>query len=249
MTLVGGLTGAPVPVAVNATNIAIGAVVWPASSMALAAVLFHERAAALAASAALSTGFGAFPILLFFFGVLYPNTMGYAVVAAGIAALLMLLQAETLPQRVRAGVLLLVVCAGVGLGHPNAFLALFAFGAFIVFFTLLRGAMRARTRRVWIVNGSIILGVLVVGVLLWNFARTGYPMSRWGPWQGTAQAFGEAVLASPRGYPVTIAISALLLIGLISVARRPKYFIVVIPFLVAGFMFVLVSGSGPELPP
>ena len=43
------------------------------------------------AAAALSTGFGAFPILLFDFGVLYPNATAYAVLPAGLAAVWMLL--------------------------------------------------------------------------------------------------------------------------------------------------------------
>jgi hypothetical protein len=246
VTLSAELTGVSVPVAVNATSIAIGAVVWPASCMALAAVLFRERAAALAASAALSTGFGAFPILLLFFGVLYPNTMGYSLVAAGLAALVLLLRTKRAPEVVRASVLLLVVCAGVGLGHPNAFLALFALGTFLTLFVLLRRALRARSRRVWIINSTVALVLLVIGAVLWRYSRTGFAMSRWGAWQSTAQAFGEAVLISPRGYPMTLATAALILIGLVAVARRPKHFIVVVPFAVASFMFILASGVGSE---
>lgn len=244
VTLAAELTGATVPVAVNATNIAIGAFVWPASAMALAAVLFRERAAALAASAALSTGFGAFPILLFFFGVLYPNTMGYANLSAGIAAVLLLLRARTAATRTRQAVLLLVVCGAVGLGHPNAFLALFAFGTAVALYILLCTAVREHALRMWIVNGAIALGILAVGIALWTFSRTGWDMSRWGPWQSTAQAFGEAVLASPRGYPITIAVSVLLLLGLGVLIRRPRHLVVGIPFAVAALLFVLASGVG-----
>lgn len=245
VTLSATLTGVDIPAAVNATNIAIGAVVWPSSVMALAAVMFRERAAALAASAALSTGFGAFPILLFFFGVLYPNAMGYANLGAGLAALLLLLQARTPATRVRAAVLLLVVCAAVGLGHPNAFLALFALGTAITLYCLLRSALAERARRVWIINSSIAIALLAVGAGLWRYSRTGWEMSRWGAWQSTAQAFGEAVLSSPRSYPVTLATAALLLIGIIAVARHPRHLVVGIPFAVAGFMFVLASGVEP----
>ena len=246
VTMSAQLTGVDVPVAINATNIAIGAVVWPASCMALAAVLFRARAAALMASAALSTAFGAFPILLLFFGVLYPNTMGYSIVAAGIAAVLLLLRAPTAATRVREAVLLVVICAGVILGHPNAFLSLFAFGSFLTAVVLLSHAVRARSRRVWVVSGIIVTALLVVGALLWRFWRTGSVMSQWGAWQSGAQAFGEAVLLSPRGYPVTVLTAALILIGLVAVARRPRYVVVAVPFAVAGFLFVLASGIGAE---
>ncbi|MFH8250753.1 DUF6541 family protein [Microbacterium sp. B2969] len=238
------LTGVSVPVAVNAANLAIGAIAWPASCIALASALFGDRATALLSSAALSTGFGAFPILLFSFGVLYPNTIAYAILPAGIAALWWLWLARGAAGRTRAAVLLIVVCAGIGLGHPNAFLALFAFGAFMLLWELGRDALRRRTRRAWVVNGSIAAAILIAGAVLWRFSRTGYDMSRWGPWQSTAQSVGEALLLSPHSYPLTLVVSALVVVGLVTVVRRPRYVIFAIPFAVAALMFVLVSGTG-----
>lgn len=238
------VTGASVPVAVNAANVAIGAVAWPASSIALASVLFPGRATALVASAALSTGFGAFPILLLMFGVLYPNMAAYAVLPGGVAAVVLLCRAGGVADRTRAAVLLAVVCAGIGLAHPNAFLALFAFGTAVVVVEVLTAALRLRTRRMWITGGVIIGVLLVVGALLWRFSRTGYDMSRWGPWQSTAQAAGEALLLSPRQYPITVMVSVLVIIGLIAIIKRPRQLVVGAPLAVAGLMFVLVSGTG-----
>lgn len=239
-------TGAAVPIAVNATGIAIGAVAWPASCIALAAVLFRGRPAAMLSAAALSTAFGAFPILLLDFGVLYPNTMGYAILPAGIAAVWLLLRARGVADRTRSAVLLAVLCAGIGLGHPNAFLALFAFGAFIALAELLLSALRDRSRRTWIRHGAIAIVILAVGAGLWRYSRTGWEMSRWGPWQSTAQAFGEAMLMSPRATPITLAVSVLIVIGLIAVVRTPRHVVIAVPFAVAAFMFVLVSGTGVD---
>lgn len=246
VTMSAAMTGAGVPVAVNATNVAIGAVVWPASCMALGAALFRDRATALVASGALATGFGAFPILLMFFGVLYPNATGYSLIAAGLAALCLLLRARSTPHRVRAAVLLLVVCAGVGLGHPNAFLALFALGTFSTLVVLMTAAMRARSRTTWIVNGAIGVVLLAAGAALWRFSRTPWEMSRWGPWQGTGDALREALFASPGDAPLTPLVSLLIVAGLIAAVVRPRWVVVVVPFAVAGFMFVLVSGTPRE---
>ncbi|KEP74739.1 hypothetical protein HR12_05295, partial [Microbacterium sp. SUBG005] len=80
------VTGAAVPVAVNAANIALAAVAWPLSVVALSTALLKERTTVVVSAAALSTGFGAFPLLLMFFGVLYPNAMGYAVLPGGVAS-------------------------------------------------------------------------------------------------------------------------------------------------------------------
>ena len=62
VTLSGLVSGSSVPVAVNAANIAIGAVAWPASVIALSLTTLGNRMAVGIAAAALSTGFGAFPI-------------------------------------------------------------------------------------------------------------------------------------------------------------------------------------------
>lgn len=237
-------TGVTTPVAVSAANIAIGAIAWPASCIALAGAFFRGRTAALVSAAALATGFGAFPMLLFFFGVLYPNVSAYAVLPAGVAVVIWLLRSESVRDLVRWSVLLLVLCAGIGLAHPNAFLALFAFGAVLAIAELARRTYSDPVRRTWFVNGSLVLALLLAGAALWRFSRTNEEMSQWGPWQSTAQAAGEALLLTPRAYPITPTIVILVVVGLVTLVRRPKLFPLALPYAVACLLFVLVSGTG-----
>ncbi|WP_181405528.1 DUF6541 family protein [Microbacterium sp. SGAir0570] len=236
-------TGVTTPVAVTAANIAIGAIAWPASCIALAGAFFRGRTAAHISAAALATGFGAFPMLLFFFGVLYPNVSAYAVLPAGVAVVIWLLRADSVRDMARWSVLLLVLCAGIGLAHPNAFLALFAFGAVLAVAELAKRTMADPTRRTWVLNGTLAVAILVAGAGLWRLSRTNYEMSRWGPWQSTAQASGEALLLSPRAYPVTVTVSVLVVVGLIAIVRRPRLHPIALPYVVACFLFVLVSGT------
>jgi len=243
VTLGASLSGAAVPVAVNATNVVIGAVVWPLSTMALAAAFFRERASALVGSAALATAFGAFPILLMSFGVLYPNATGYAVLPAGLAALWWLLQAKGAPTVTRAAVALVVAVAAITLGHPNAFLALFAMGAPLAMAELLRRALASRARSEWILGISVTAALLAVGAALWRFWRTGHAMSQWGPWTDTGQAIVEGLALSPRSQPITIVAAVLVLAGIIAAVFRPQQLVLLIPFAVALFMFVVVSGT------
>ncbi len=190
-------TGAAVPVAVNAANIALAAVAWPLSVVALSTALLSERTAVVVSAAALSTGFGAFPLLLMFFGVLYPNAMGYAVLPGGVAVVVHLLRATGLAARVRAAVLLLVAAAGVGLAHPNAFLSMAALGAGVAVVELVGRAVRHPSRRRWLSTTAILLALFVVLGVLWRVMRTNAEMSIWAPWQTTARAVGEALLLSP----------------------------------------------------
>ncbi|MCC4907840.1 DUF6541 family protein [Microbacterium sp. cx-59] len=236
-------THVSVPVAVNASNMAIGALAWPVSTVAMASALFPRRASAVVIAAILSTGFGAFPILLYYFGVLYPNAMAYALLPAGIATIIWALSATSLAGRVRALVLLLVVTAGIALAHPNAMLALYAIGIALTILTFVRN-WPARPRRTAITIRVGIVVLLLVGAAgIWAYARTPYAMSRWGAWQSPAQAAGEAILGSPRGYPVTLLVAFLIILGLLRFIRQPaRWSTVIVPFVVVAFFFVLVSG-------
>lgn len=243
VTLTASMTGSPVTMAVNATNVAIGAIVWPVSCMALGAAFFRSRASALIASAALSTAFGAFPILLLSFGVLYPNTMGYAVLPAGIAAVWWLLTSSGARQVTLSAIVLLVACAAIGLGHPNAFLALFAIGTGLTIAELGRRAVRDHLARMWVTFAAASVSLLAVGAALWKFARTGRVMSQWGPWTNAGEALLQGALVSPRGFPITVTTAILLSVGVVAAVIRPRRLVFVVPFLVTLGMFVVVSGT------
>ncbi len=240
--LVAQATGAHIALSVNAANIAIAAVAWPASCLALGFAFFGDRPAAIISTAALSTGFGAFPLLLFYFGVLYPNLTAYALLPAGIAAVIGLLRATSLSTRARAATLTLVVALAIALSHPNAFLALYAIGSALTLWILVEQAIGIRTRRTWLWTSSILLVLLAGGAVLWYVSRTPYALSRWGAWQSAAQAVGEAALVAPGAYPITLATAALMIIGLFASVIRPSLRVVVVPFFVVASMFVLASG-------
>lgn len=242
VTLVAQLGGGSVPLAVNAANIALCSFAWPASILALTAVVFRDRPAALGAAAALSTGFGAFPVLLIYFGVLYPNATAYAVLPAGVAAVWLLLRARG-RDRVRHAILVAIIAAGITMAHPNALLALYAVTIVSTIWFLFRTARGKRTRRAFVIASSWTLGLALIGIGLWRFGRTNAGMSAWGAWQSTAQAVGEAALISPRSYPITITTAILVVIGIACVVRHPTAWSWVgPPFAVAAFLFIMVSG-------
>ncbi|NNC13069.1 hypothetical protein HII28_14430 [Planctomonas sp. JC2975] len=243
VTLVVQLTGVSIPVGVNATNLAIGAIVWPASCIALASVFFRDRPAALVSAAALSTGFAAYPIAILWWGVLYPNFTGYAVVPAGVAAVLLLLRSEGVRNRVRAAVLVLVALLGTGIAHPNAFLAVVVFGATIALDWLIRYGIGVGTRRGWIIASSWIVGTVVFVVALFWFVRTPVAAATWPPWGTTWSAIKQSLTMGTGGYPITVVVVILLAIGVVTVVARPKWLAVLLPFAVAATLFVLVSGT------
>jgi hypothetical protein len=247
--LVATMTGVSVPAAVAVANIAIGAIVWPASCLALTWALLGPRIAALVATAALATGFGAFPLLLLDFGVLYPNTVAYAALPAGVAAAVFAIEARIAPaERVRRGLLAVALAGGIALCHPNALLALMAFFAVIAGRRWIVAAARATDLRVRVTASAGVAALIVTGVALWLFSRTNEEMSRWGPWQTAGQALGEALSGAPRQYPVTIIVCALIVSGLIVVARHPVYVDVALPFAAAVVLFIAAAGVNVDNP-
>ena len=241
-TLGAELTGATVPVAVNGSNLAIVSILWPASTMALAGAFFAQRRTAYIVSAALSTGFGAFPALFFNWGVLYPNLVGYAMLPAALAVVVTMLRERRVPALVRSALLVALLAGGTFLGHPNAFLSLLFFAAAVVVSTLAIRTARERTR-VSVTGLAIAVAgfaVAIAGTVA--VFRTGAEHSGWAPWQQLAQSLGEGLFASPRGFSPTLIVSALLIAGFVVVARRPRDLPVLAPFLVAVLLFAISSG-------
>ncbi len=241
-TLVVELTDASIPAGINAANLGFVAILWPASIMALVGAMFHRRRAAYVAAAALSMGFGAFPALFLNWGVLYPNLVGYAMVPAGLASVVLALDERGRGRVVRAVLLIALLSGGVFLGHPNAFLALLAFSTATVLSTLLVRAITRGARRDWRTLAASTAAFTVVCVTTWAVFRTSAEHSGWTPWQNLAQAIGEAALASPRGYTPTVVITVLIVAGAIVAVRRPKTLPLLAPFAVAIVLFVVASG-------
>ncbi|MCG7418123.1 hypothetical protein MHY30_11475 [Microbacterium sp. ACRRU] len=241
-TLGAELTGATVPVAVNGANLAIVSILWPASTMALAGAFFVERRTAYVVSAALSTGFGAFPALFFNWGVLYPNLVGYAMVPAALAVVVTMLRESGSPALVRSSLLVALLAGGTFLGHPNAFLSLLIFAAAFVVSTLALRAIADRSRASVIALSIAVVcfGAAIAGTL--RVFRTGAEHSAWLPWQQLSQALGEGLFAAPRGFTPTVVVAVLLVAGFIAVARRPRSLPVLAPFLAAVVLFAVSSG-------
>ena len=241
-TLGAELTGATVPVAVNGANLAIVSILWPASTMALAGAFFAQRRTAFVVSAALSTGFGAFPALFFNWGVLYPNLVGYAMLPAALAAVVTALPERGAPAWVRSALLIALLAGGTFLGHPNAFLSLLLFATVFVVTALAVDAVAARTRSSVIALVAAAAGLTAASVTTLAVFRTGAEHSGWSPWQQTSQSLGEGLFAAPRGYTPTVLVSLLLVVGFIAIARMPRRLPVLAPFALAVLLFVVSSG-------
>ncbi|WNM24736.1 DUF6541 family protein [Demequina capsici] len=230
-------------VAINVTNLLIAALVWPASMLALVWTLLRRRPAALVAGGVLAGAFVGVPYSFLFFGTLYPNLTGYAMVPAAVASALWVGEASGPRDRLRALVLAVGLAGGTGLAHPNAFLVVVAFVAFIVVARLWTDVVRGRssmsTRRAWFITGAIA----AAGGVLWLATRTHWD---WPSWGGPARELWEGLAAAPYRMPVSIALLVLLVIGYASVGRVREAPALIAPFAAALVLFVVGAGFASE---
>lgn len=213
-----------IPAATNAMIIVVAVVVWPLSVLYLMRSMMRFNLPSVVAAGAILSGFAAFPVLLIFFGVLYPNFLGLALIPAGLGLLINMLRVSAIRRvnTVQALLLGIVVALGIAFAHPNAVMSLLIMTVPIL---VVRGAVqiwRAATRRtsLGIAAVQLVLVVLLLWVIwyLWGLVRPEPGAATWGPATSDTQAFGEALLNSPLSLTqAQWVLSVLAMLGILAV--------------------------------
>lgn len=206
-----------IPLATNATTIAVSALVWPGGCLALASRLFNGRRLAMIATALLCTATASFPLLVISFGVLYPNFLALALLPGMIASLLDLFPAHDEPSAPPLLIPALVLAvAGLGLAQPNAIVTflialIILMGAWIM--RAVNGAKRggpARQIRTRIIVCAITT-LATVGV--WIGVRPPQRSATWGPNNVMSAVIGEILTSTPQGLPIAWVVAVPAIVG------------------------------------
>lgn len=218
--------GDTIPAATNAMILVVGALVWPLSVFFLLRSMRRLGLPAVLCSAPLLAGFSAFPLLLIFFGVLYPNVLGLALVPAGLGIVLELFRmGEARRLDTDQAVLLgLPSALGIALAHPNAVMSLLVMIVPILVLRALRQIRRAAAggTRAWV---AVVQVLLIAGLLwfvwyLWGIVRPEAGAATWGPSISDSQAVGEALLNAPLSLVwAQWAVSILAVLGVVAAFR------------------------------
>ena len=248
-SLVQGLAGVSIPVAVNATNLAIGALVWPISVVFLVRAIFGSRPLAVFSGALLSACFAAFPLLMIDFGVLYPNYLGLALLPACLAQLLraMRLSHDSSGPPLREWLMLGASMIGMSIAHPNSAMALLAFSVPLFIFSYLSHVIAVARSGVnaWrrlIAPTALLVVFLILTAVVWKVVRPPLAAAFWPPTQTVAQAVGEGLLGAPMRMAPTFVIAVLLVLGLFYCVRNRLIWPALIMFGMGLALYVIVSG-------
>ncbi len=253
--LIASFSGVSVPAATNVMTIWLIAVVWPLSMMFFVRTLSRNRYAWFL-SGILANAFAAFPSVLMFWGILYPNMMAYTVVPVvlglGVCALRL---GSPVITRGRALVLTVGALGGMALAHPSGVLVCLAvmlpamvYRLVLLIRWIVRGTFPHRSYPA--IEALLVLifmsGIPIIWVLLRpaNAVPQNYPITPFGESVLRVLAMAPAFdVPGYSSYPISILAVAILLVGAgILVSQRKNLWLlasygVVGLLLIAGMTF------------
>ncbi|MEJ1921590.1 DUF6541 family protein [Microbacterium sp. KHB019] len=239
------VTGVEIPVAANVVTLVIGAGIWTLGIAWLTRVL--TGSGIVAGFAAVFAGaLQTFPLLLFQWGVLYPNALSTALVPAAVAAVVSLPRWLLADRTVRHGILgvILVGIAAVSLllAQPSTAVPWALLCAIWFTFWILRNPVpRALVARL----GLVVLAWAVVAVT-WRYLASGTSGSHWPPFRSRGEALLDILLNGHMRIPWAVGISVLMVVGLaVAVRRRPLQWFAV-GWVAVSVLYFLVATVGRE---
>jgi hypothetical protein len=233
-----------VAVATNAAMLLVCGLLWPSSLLTFLFAVARPRPATIVATGVLAAGVPSFPLLMITMGVQYPNALGFGLVPAVAAGLVTAvgLGPKDLRTRISLSLAGIALLPAVFLAHPNAL----ALTLLVVAPALATAAWRSwaasarpRTpaRRVALATTQAALGLAMAAS--WFLLRPGY--NAWPPISGKAEALGNGVLLSLPGRPADLVTSALVVVGLLVVARSQGLRWLVMSWLVVLSLWVVAA--------
>ena len=173
--LIYSTTGTSIATATIVMILLAAGIIWPCSLVAMCLSIPHLRPLQALAIPALTCGFFAFPGLLLFWGVLFPNLLGYALLPAFVALLLHMIQ--LMVRREYSFVLSLSLTILVGLGglalvHPNAVVSAAVFAVPMLLGGVVQ-VLRARgaSTRERLVGTGVLVALIAGCVSIWLTLR------------------------------------------------------------------------------
>ncbi|MGF2948506.1 DUF6541 family protein [Microbacterium alcoholitolerans] len=218
VSLVVLLTGAEITVAANMFTLVIAAVIWPLGIAWLARAVTTSSAVA-AYAAILAGALQTFPLLMFQWGVLFPNALSTAMIPAAVALVITVPRWAGATRKaahvVRVALLILVGVAAILLAQPAGILPWMAVCA--VWLTFQIFSHLADWRWPWVLVSVVMLWAVVVAI--WLYLAQGTSGSHWPPFRGKLEVFLDVLLNGQVTIPFAFGVSALMLVGLIVAAR------------------------------
>ncbi|WP_374311196.1 DUF6541 family protein [Microbacterium sp.] len=244
--LVVQLSGASIPVAINAVTFATAAVVWPLGILLLVRTLFGRAPVLSISVGLLAASLPVFPFLPMDYGVLYPNQLGIALVAPALAATLRLLgigAGGRAPGALWWGIVLAGMLPALALVHPGAFMAWLALsGPFVVVFVALQWRDARTAPRRWAIAGAFLayleVGAAAAANLRPPLGARGWPLQRSLP-----EAVMDVLTGAAWYRAAAVVAAAAVIVGIVwtLIRRSPAAVAALGTYVVAAALYVICA--------
>ncbi|WP_206476678.1 DUF6541 family protein [Microbacterium sp. KRD172] len=240
------VTGTSIPIAANIFTLVVGAFIWPLGIAWLTRVVTSSDAVACYA-AILSSALQTFPLLMFQWGVLFPNALSIALVPSAVALVLSLPgwagASWTWRVGVRDGLLILVAMAALLLAQPAAFLPWAAISAvWLTFWLFERTAAFGRARVI-----TMVVATWLALIAVWLYLARSTSGSHWPPFRGKLEVFLDVILNGQVLVPFAFGVSALMIIGLVVAIRQRRLRWFALAWLGVSALYLMVAAIGAPL--
>ena len=223
--------GVSAPMAINASIIVTGSIVFPLAMALCISEVFRDDKAALLSGAVLCCLFPAMPYALVVFGPLYPNLFAFALLPLGVALVFGLMHGERGRRAFYAGALLVTVVA-LALVHPNADFSLGVLTVPSIAVHVFRTQCHhdASFARAWAMAAGVLVAAIAAWVALYNAPfLQGVISNYWGTYESLPEAIRNQAflitsshLYGPKeGQPLLFALAAIGVITDIIRHHRP----------------------------
>lgn len=246
VSLVVLMTGAEISVAANMLTLVIAGLIWTLGIAWLARAVTGSATVA-AYAAVLAGALQTFPLLMFQWGVLFPNALSTSLIPAAIAVVITIAKwsgvTRSIAHVVRVALLVLVAAAAILFAQPAGILPWAAICA--VWLTARVWARRAAWGR-----GRAILAIVALWILLgagWLYLAQGTSGSHWPPFRGKLEVFLDVILNGQVLIPFAFGTSILMLVGLVVAVRTDRLRWFAVSWAGISALYVLVAAIGAPL--
>ena len=249
VALIAQLSGAEIPVAVNAFNLVVSTAVWPAGVLLLTRQFVTKSPVSTVSAGVLAAIFPAYPLNMLSYGVVYPYFLGVALLPVTLALFLQLLKlTHDLPVGISPAIFgvfsISLFC--VGAAHPAS-----ATGFLVLSlpFTLIAFCRRwgGSSWRKRLLMG--LLTALYLGAATFIYARLTNSF-QWPAQTTRTEAFVQALTGSFLGGGLTITVGILAVLGTVVclLRRDPRGIAAAAAWLVTSILYISAAGvNAPAL--
>lgn len=243
------ITGGEAPAAANVTALLIAGLLWPLSCVFLVRQLVNPPAVLLGAAAVLSMAFVGFPWFTLSWGVLWPQTLGIALIPAVLACALSVLgvaRDDVLGGPGMGGLALGAAVVACGAAHPGALISAFLLASVLALATAVDRVLGWWRRGVLLALGQLVgtvIGLAAVWALLFTTPGVRNTTTNWAATTTVARAVLRHLVGAPNGTAPAYLVSALVLVGAVRALSSRRLWWVVVAQLLSIGVDALAAGT------